>query len=205
MRRLGGQSLVEFALVAPILLLLMVAIFDLARGLFFFTQMSAASREAGRQAALSYNRDSNLAPLSSCVAPCRVPGVVPVIQNLAAFGFPVIFQASKVVGSPPSYGTYTPNAATPATAPGTITLAPGLEFNTLYVFVYEIDSSPGATSPRWDCADPKGTKTCLPVRTAGHNQVVVDLKMSWRPVVFGLLGLQAGVVFDAQTVKRSEF
>jgi len=49
-RRGRGQSLVEFALVAPIFILILLAIFDLGRGVFIYTSITNAAREAGRLA-----------------------------------------------------------------------------------------------------------------------------------------------------------
>jgi hypothetical protein len=43
------------------------------------------------------------------------------------------------------------------------------------------------------------------VRTAGHQRVVVDFKLKWRPVLASFLGIPAAIVFDAQTVNRLEF
>ena len=45
-----GQSLVEFALILPVLLLLIVGVFDLARIVFDSTTLSAAVREGTRYA-----------------------------------------------------------------------------------------------------------------------------------------------------------
>ena len=45
-----GQSLVEFALVAPVFILVLVGIFDVGRAVFAFNTLSNASREAARVA-----------------------------------------------------------------------------------------------------------------------------------------------------------
>lgn len=47
-----GQSLVEFALIAPVLLLLLVGIVDIGRGLQAYTTLGHVVREAGREAAV---------------------------------------------------------------------------------------------------------------------------------------------------------
>jgi hypothetical protein len=50
-RRVGrGQSLVEFALVLPLLIVVMVAIFDLGRAVFVYNAVSNAAREGVRLA-----------------------------------------------------------------------------------------------------------------------------------------------------------
>jgi Flp pilus assembly protein TadG len=56
--RRNGQGLVEFALVAPIFLLILIATFDLGRGVFAYTSMTNAAREGARLAIV--NQDTNL-------------------------------------------------------------------------------------------------------------------------------------------------
>ena len=43
-----GQSLVEFALVLPLILLLIMGVVDLGRGIFAFNEVANAAREGGR-------------------------------------------------------------------------------------------------------------------------------------------------------------
>jgi Flp pilus assembly protein TadG len=50
--RQRGQSMTEFALMLPILLLLLFAIFDFGRMLFMYNQLSAAAREGARYGSL---------------------------------------------------------------------------------------------------------------------------------------------------------
>ena len=45
-----GQALVEFAVIAPLLVLILLAFFDLGRGVFAFNEISNAAREGGRTA-----------------------------------------------------------------------------------------------------------------------------------------------------------
>ena len=45
-----GQSLVEFALILPLLLILLMAVFDVGRLVFAYNNVSNAAREAGRTA-----------------------------------------------------------------------------------------------------------------------------------------------------------
>jgi hypothetical protein len=49
-RRQAGQSLVETALVLPVLLLILMGIFDFGRAIFAFNTVSNAAREAARLA-----------------------------------------------------------------------------------------------------------------------------------------------------------
>ena len=49
-RRGRGQALVEFALIAPLFILILLAVFDLGRGVFMYTSITNAAREAARLA-----------------------------------------------------------------------------------------------------------------------------------------------------------
>lgn len=44
----GGQSLVEFAIILPILLLLILGVFDLGRVIYYYSAISSAAREGAR-------------------------------------------------------------------------------------------------------------------------------------------------------------
>jgi hypothetical protein len=57
-RRSRGQTLVEFALVAPILILILLAVFDVGRGVFMYTSITNAAREGARLAIV--NQDAAL-------------------------------------------------------------------------------------------------------------------------------------------------
>jgi hypothetical protein len=192
--------MVEFALVAPTLLLLLLVTLDFGRGIFIYTQMSAGAREGGRQAVLFLNRGSNTAP-GACAAPCRVPGVVPQLQALSAFGFPVIYSDSSGTNSPPSYATCTGGSSSTA---ATCTLNSTANVNQLYVLVYEIGPS-SPSNPYWPCP------SCGPVRVGvngtnpSHNYVVVDVKMRFQPVTLGFAGLPWSIDLDAQSVQRMEW
>ena len=192
--------MVEFALVAPVVMLLFVALADMGRGLLAYTEMASAARAGGREAVLQYNAGSNVAAPACNPASCSVPGVAPIIRRLAGFGFNVVYADSAAVGSPPAYGQCSPSCPTGVTAPLTnLQLSSTANPNTVYVFVYEIDSTGGNPSPRWAC-------TCAPpVRTGGTQLVVVDLRMQWTSLTLSLLGLNATVPLDSQTVQRIEY
>lgn len=205
--RSRGQALVEFALVGPILLLVILVGLDFGRGIFYYGEIAEAAREAARQAVLQYNQDSNRnAP--SCGA-CQVPGVVPVILKVAALGYPVVYANSASTSAPPAYPAGSPATyvaspcATPGSCdqPGTVTLAPGAAVNTVYVFIYELNPADG--SAIW--AGPVGSRPA-PIRNGGHRKVVVDLQFRFQPVVLRLAGISnPWVLLDAQTVQREEY
>src|SRR6188472_942734 len=56
-----GQALVEFALVLPIFVLFMVAIFDLGRAAFAYNTLTNAAREGARMAIVNQYRPSIIA------------------------------------------------------------------------------------------------------------------------------------------------
>jgi hypothetical protein len=203
-RRLSrSQALVEFALVAPVVLLIIGATVDMGRGLLLYGLLSGASRDTARQATLDYYSGSNtLAPTCTALTtPCSLTSLVTGAHLLDPLGATVIYLDSTAISSPPTYGTYVANAD--PTQPGTITLAAGANPNTVYVFIYELDASGGPT-PRWSCPTCAAANGAA-VRTAGHQRVVVDFKLKWQPVMAKFLGIPAAIVFDAQTVNRLEF
>ncbi len=52
----GGQALLEFALVIPLFLLLVVAIFDLGRAVFAYNTLTNAAREGARLAIVNQDK-----------------------------------------------------------------------------------------------------------------------------------------------------
>lgn len=201
-----GQALVEFALIAPVLLLIIGASIDIGRGMLLYTLLQGASRDTARQAVLIYNSGSNTLPANCTrlVPPCTLQPVLQPAHLLDVLGAKVVYQDSTVINRPPPYGTYIANVN--PQQPGTINLAGAIAGNTVYVFIYELDSTPGNPNPRWSCR----TIPCINafgrnVRTPGHQRVVVDLKFRWQPILTRLLGLPASVTFDSQAVERIEY
>ena len=204
MKSRKGQALVEFALVAPVVLLLIGATVDMGRGLLMYGLLQGASRDTARQAALVYYSGSNtLAPdCTALAAPCGLNNLVNGAHLLDALGATVVYQDSTAISSPPTYGTYAANAD--PTQPGTIALTGSINPNTVYVFIYELDSTPGNPSPRWSCPTCAAANGAA-VRTGGHQRAVVDLKVRWQPVMAKFLGIPTAITFDSQTVIRMEY
>ncbi len=201
----SGQALVEFALVAPVVLLIIGATVDMGRGMLIYALLQGASRDTARQAALVYYKGSNNRPpdCTALTTPCSLTSLVNGAHLLDALGASVVYLDSTAISSPPaSYGTYVANAD--PTQPGTITLTAGTKPNTVYVFIYELDSTGGNPSPRWSCPTCAATNGAA-VRTAGHQRAVVDLKLKWQPVLARLLGIPSVITFDSQSVIRMEF
>jgi len=200
----SGQALLEFALIAPVVFLLIGATVDLGRGLLIYTMLQGASRDMARQAVLSYYSGSNTLPptCTTLATPCSLGPLVNGAHQLDALGMAVTYQDSTAISSAPAYGTYVANAN--PLQPGTITLTGAINASTVYVFVYELDSTAGNPNPRWSCPTCAATNGGA-VRTSGHQLVVVDLKLQWKPILNSLLGIPATITFDSQSVERLEF
>jgi hypothetical protein len=205
-RHASAQALVEFALVAPVVLLIIGATVDMGRGMLLNALLQGASRDTARQAALSYYSGSNTLPpdCTALTTPCSLSPLINGAHLLDSLGVKVVYLDSNAFSSAPAYGTYVANVN--PQQPGTITLTAAAVTNTVYVFIYELDSTPGNPNPRWSCR----TAACInangeAVRTSGHQRVVVDLKLKWQPVLARLLRIPAVITFNSQTVGRMEF
>jgi len=194
--------MVEFALVAPIVLLIIGATVDMGRGMLMYGLLQGASRDMARQAALGYYSGSNVLPpeCTALATPCAGTSIVNGAHMLDTLGASVMYADSGSISAAPSaYGNY---AGGSTTSPGTITLVSPSP-NTVYVFIYELDSS-GGPNPRWSCPSCAAANG-VAVRTPGHQLAVVDLKLQWQPVLARFLGIPTVITFDSQTVIRMEF
>ena len=186
--------MVEFALVAPTIFMMLLMVLDFGWGLLINEVMANGAREAARQAVLRYNNRSDIS--APACSPCQVPGVLPLLDTISGIGYgPPVFALSSSAGSPPWYGTYQPGLPG---VPGKTSLTAGAATNTLYVFIYELNPTTGATN--WATCDP-----CSGVRGGGGQLVVVDLKMRWQPVILKQVGSSAAITLDAQSVAREEW
>lgn len=199
-----AQALLEFALIAPMLFLLIGATVDLGRGLLIYTMLQGASRDMARQSVLVYYNGSNTLPptCTALAAPCSLGPLTNGAHQLDALGMSVVYRDSTGISNPPTYGTYVANIN--PLQPGKITLTGAISPSTVYVFVYELDSTPGNPNPRWSCPTCAAASGAA-VRTSGHQLVVVDLKLQWKPVLNTLLGIPATITFDSQSVERLEY
>jgi hypothetical protein len=197
--------MVEFALVAPVVMLMIGATVDMGRGLLLYALLQGASRDTARQAALVYYSGSNtLAPdCTALTTPCSLTSLVQGAHLLDPLGTSVVYTDSTAISAPPTYGTFTPDATNPTTQPGSIVLAGVTNPNTVYVFIYELDST-GGPNPRWSCPTCAAANGAA-VRTAGHQLAVVDLKLKWQPVMARFLGIPTVITFDSQSVVRLEY
>ncbi len=195
--------MVEFALVAPVVLLIIGATVDMGRGMLMYALLQGASRDMARQSALVYYNGSNtFAPdCTALTTPCSLSSLVTGAHLLDSLGASVVYADSGSISSPPAYASLYSGGTT--TQPGTITLGPATNPNTVYVFIYELDSS-GGPNPRWSCPSCAAANGAA-VRTSGHQLAVVDLKLKWQPVLARFLGIPTVITFDSQSVVRMEF
>ncbi len=194
--------MVEFALVAPVVLLIIGATVDMGRGMLMYALLQGASRDMARQTALGYYSGSNTLPpdCTSLTTPCAKASIANGAHLLDSLGATVTYSDSgSISAAPAAYGTY---AGGSTTSPGTITLVSPSP-NTVYVFIYELDST-GGPNPRWSCPSCAAANG-VAVRTGGHQLAVVDLKLQWQPVLARFLGIPTLITFDSQTVIRMEF
>ena len=63
-----GQSLVEFSLVIPLFLLLLIAVFDLGRGVFAYNTLTNAAREGVRMAIVNQDTTTIIADAKAATA-----------------------------------------------------------------------------------------------------------------------------------------
>ena len=64
----SGQSLVEFALLLPVLLIIVLGLFDVGRAVYAWTAVSNAAREGARLAIVDQRTDGNGTPLAAIEA-----------------------------------------------------------------------------------------------------------------------------------------
>lgn len=123
MRRTGrerqrSQALIEFALVSPLLLLLIFGVIDLGRGVFYYDTLNHAAREGARVAA----RASNALPTNSDVLNAvsaqmqGVPVTQPCPQGPISSGTPAANSAWLYVTEPAPPGGV--ESTPPPNAPG---------------------------------------------------------------------------------------
>lgn len=83
----AGQSLVEFALVLPVLLLLILGLFDVARAVWQENTLAFAAREGSRYAII--HGAASTSPVPYCSSSCSPAAVVAAVRA-AAIGVPNI-------------------------------------------------------------------------------------------------------------------
>lgn len=107
----GGQSLVEFALLLPLMLLIITGLFDVARAVWEENTLAYAAREGTRYAIVHGSNGSPAADPADPTNPGCTPGDIVICTNIpnvvrqAALGVPNV---TVVVTYPKSYPGVTP-------------------------------------------------------------------------------------------------
>ncbi len=115
--------MVEFALVAPVVLLIIGATVDMGRGMLMYALLQGASRDMARQTALGYYSGSNTLPpdCTALTTPCGKASIVNGAHLLDSLGATVMYADSgSISAAPAAYGNY---AGGSTTSPGTVTLS----------------------------------------------------------------------------------
>jgi Flp pilus assembly protein TadG len=130
-RNESGQALVEFALVLPLLLLLLLGILDFSRAMNYYNDLTQLAAEGARAAAVSQNPDGTGASLTSIQSQIKAQATAKEMTNNPTFqvcippaGFPtkiglpvkvtasMNFQLIPFIGSKVGLGTITLSSST---------------------------------------------------------------------------------------------
>jgi TadE-like protein len=97
-----GQALVEFALVIPIFLLLLIALFDLGRAVFAYNTLTNAAREGARLAIVNQDKASVLAraKAQSAIVELDDPSANVLYYQVADDGKPNLAESCPPGGAP---------------------------------------------------------------------------------------------------------
>lgn len=107
-----GQSLVEFALVLPLILLLIMGVIDLGRGIFAFNEVSNAARAGGRTGIVNQTFSDIRARAAQQAIALGIPASAP--ASCPATGGPPPASAGICVVILEPDGTVGPCSTTPA-------------------------------------------------------------------------------------------
>src|ERR687888_572732 len=96
-RRRSGQSMVEFAVLAPIFFLLLLGTIDLGRAIYVYNSISDAARE-GARAAIPFDSPlpSNTSVVSAVQAKLGGGFTLPVDRDAAGNGLPLTARSTMV-------------------------------------------------------------------------------------------------------------
>jgi Flp pilus assembly protein TadG len=117
-RRQSSQALIEFALISPVLLLLLFGIVDIGRAVFYYDTLNHAAREGARAAVTAQNRLPTNADVLSAVRSQLVlaPVTAPCPQGPVTTATPPSNAAWLYITEPNPPATI--EAAPPMNAPG---------------------------------------------------------------------------------------
>jgi len=180
-----GTSLVEFALVGPILLLLVFGCIDFGRAYYHMNQLNNAAREGMRLAILQDHVCNTLdGPLSACTGSSSVSGETTVCQS--------ILNEGDLIST--SNWHCTEGGTLPASGTGTAGNA--------YV---EIDEFAASSSSTVACDSSLSSSATTP-RGSGNLSIEVKIDYYFRPItpIFGQL-FPSSFHLEATSCGRAEF
>ncbi len=201
-----GQTMVEFALVAPVAFLLLFGLVDVARAVFYYNTISSAAREGAREAILQYNQSANTGPNPAPPAPTDLVGVNNAVSRAGAHVLGFDFLTGSSDGKAPKCGSAS-NQPDP---------------NHGCVWVFEVGTGSTCTSPTTanpasapnTGPNPSGlnpdqyTNGCdfTPLKASGHQDVVVEIEFRftpYTPIVSNVMG--GGINLWSKSEMRAEY
>ena len=193
-RNAPGQAMVEFTLILPVLMLMILGLADVARAVYEYNIISNSAREGAREAVLAYNQCSNT--VNACQSPppagASINGVDNAI-NRAGAGLVGYKFATNTIGSRSSA------PCTPAPNQGCV-----------WVFVIDGTTTTSCTPPNPTSPGGTGTDTwgiCdFDANKQGGHSVVVEIEFKFQPLtalVANALG--NSTIFWAKSEMKTEY
>jgi len=181
-RKRRGQSMVEFALVAPLLFLVLLVTIDFARLVYTFGVITSAARDGARTLSLKVNQTSD------CAAYGDIAGL--------AQGFLLSPDPSSIVGNHnPNAPSGPPQPTTPPAGQGYIYIWPSVASSTPQ------DQHPGCDGgPR-----PTTCPTTGPNGTCSLHDVSVEIQYTYQPLIPVFQEFTGSFTIKAVSVVHTEY
>ena len=175
----GGQGLVEFALVAPLLIFVVFATIDVGRLMYTYNAISSASREGARIVALRPQKISDCDPLHR--------------METVGQAFPLVQDPKSVAGDTD------PNSGSGGVGPtpGNL-ITPGLGYIYIYPAVAQDTSATG-------CDAAGGVTRPEPCPTCDVHNVVVQIDYSFAPLTPLIRNLFPNIVVRTVSVVQADY
>ena len=172
-----GQAATEFALIAPLFLVLMLGLMEVGRAVFYYNIISNAAREGAREAILAYNQCSNATvPTAPCSGPPSGSSLVGVESAIKrAGGGAVGFNFNN---ADQATDTGNPVSCTPSANRGCvfIFLSGGAKAASCRNSAGNPDTGPGPNDHYSLC-------NFNTSKSSGANDVVVEVEYKFQPLV----------------------
>jgi TadE-like protein len=189
----SGQGMVEFALLVPVLMLMILGIADGARAVYTYNIISNSAREGAREAILAYNQCHNAgAPCSTPPSGTTVVGVDNAVSRAGAGIVSYVFKdtATDLPGTAPS--------CNPVPNQGCV-----------WIFIVNDDLTPSIPSPGCGPNPPTDTYSVCDYNASkegGSHDVVVEIEYNFvpfTPLVANALG--NSTIMWAKSEMRTEY